>query len=330
MNKSKISGDIVKEYIKKYPSLDSKRIARLIVSEIPELFKDVENARTSVRYYRGACGEYNRLKIDNKNLISKINVDTVKIENDYVPYEISSDKFPIIIGADFQIPFQENDIIEIFLERAIDLKAKTILLDGDILDSYQISRFLKDPRERSINEEINILIELLEIFNKYLPDCDIVYKYGNHDERFDNHLMNCAPELFKLPEMRLENLIRQKLNSNINLIIVDKKRIIKAGHLNVIHGHEYVYSISNPVNPARGLFNKTKKSALCAHFHQTSEHTEPTIDDKIITCWSIGCMCNLHPQWIPLNKWNHGFAEITNEDEFFNVRNRRIVNYRLF
>jgi hypothetical protein len=68
---------------------------------------------------------------------------------------------------------------------------------------------------------------------------------------------------------------------------------------------------------------------MCFHFHQTSEHTEPTISGEIITCWSVGCLCNLHPEYMPLNKWNHGFAEIYNEDGFFNVKNRKIINYKL-
>ncbi len=89
------------------------------------------------------------------------------------------------------------------------------------------------------------------------------------------------------------------------------------------------FNISNPVNPARGLYNRAKKIALYFHFHQTSEHNESAINGDIITTWSGGCMCDLHPEYLPLNKWNNGFVEIYNDDEFFNIRNRKIVNYRL-
>jgi len=37
-------------------------------------------------------------------------------------------------------------------------------------------------------------------------------------------------------------------------------------------------------------------------------HTEMTIERKQISSWSIGCLCGLAPQFMPVNKWNHGFA----------------------
>ncbi len=108
------------------------------------------------------------------------------------------------------------------------------------------------------------------------------------------------------------------------------KQIIKYADLNIIHGHEYVFSISNPVNAARGLFNRAKASTLCFHHHRTSEHTETTITGKTITCWSVGCLCNLRPDYMPLNSWNHGFVEIYGDgNDGFHVDNKRIVNYRI-
>lgn len=42
---------------------------------------------------------------------------------------------------------------------------------------------------------------------------------------------------------------------------------------------------------------------------------------------SIGCLCGLHPQWLPLNKWAHGFAEITGlPDGLWRVKNYRILD----
>jgi hypothetical protein len=81
------------------------------------------------------------------------------------------------------------------------------------------------------------------------------------------------------------------------------------------------------VNPARGFFLKTKANFLGGHHHASSTHTESDINDNIIGAWSMGCLCELHPHYHPINKWNHGMAtvEIDRSGEF-NVNNIKIIN----
>lgn len=322
----KITGTIVKEYLIKYPSVSSHKIAELIIKEVPTLFKDKESARSIIRYYRGAVGAIHRKDLSKDNYLPRINIPEPN-NIDYNPYVLNFEKsiFPIMIGSDAHIPYHDQDALEIFIERAIDIKAKTILLDGDWVDFYQLSNWQKDPRNRNVKEELEIFNLIIDMIQKN-TNAKIVYKYGNHEERFDNYLMQHAPELFKLESMHLSEQLKLKER---NIDIVKDKRIIKLNHLYIIHGHEYKFAISNPVNPARGLFLRAKKNSLCGHFHQTSEHPESTINGDIISCWSIGCLCNLHPEYMPLNKWNHGFAEIYNDEDFFSIRNRKIINYRL-
>ncbi len=318
-------GEIVKEYLRKFPSVSSKKLAETIIVDVPGLFKSYDTARALVRYYRGAIGEKNRKNLASENYTPRVSLPPGEPEN-YEPYILPADSYPLIVGADAHIPYHDQDALEIFIERARAMKAKTILLLGDWLDFYLLSVFLKDPRSRDAAEEIATFREILIVMRKAVPKASIVYKYGNHDERFDNYIMQNAPALFSLEQVHLDAVLGL---ADFGVEIVQNKRVIRAGHLNLIHGHEYRFAISNPVNPARGLYLRAKKSALCGHFHQSSDHTEPDIAGKTTSCWSLGCLCGLHPQYMPLNKWNHGFAEITMEDEYYNVRNRKIVNYRL-
>ena len=79
------------------------------------------------------------------------------------------------------------------------------------------------------------------------------------------------------------------------------------------------------------LFLKAKTSCFQGHNHQTSEHTEPTLTGKMVTTWSLGCLCELHPAYMPLNRWNHGFAIVdlgANKDDF-EFRNKRIFNGKI-
>jgi hypothetical protein len=321
-----ISGDIVKEYLLKYPSINSNNLTNLLMKNIPELFQNFNSTRNQIRYYRGANGSYNRKNMNSENYLPKINV-LISDEEDYSFYTIDFDDsiFPIMLGSDVHLPYHDQDALEIFIERVIEIKAKTLIMNGDWLDFYKISNWQKDPRKRSVKDELALFNEILDMVQKN-TQAKIIFKYGNHEERFDNYLMQNAPELFELEEMHLDKILKLAERS---IDVVKDKRIIKLDHLYILHGHEYKFAITNPVNPARGLYLRTKKNAVCAHFHQTSEHTEPAISGDIVTDWSIGCLCGLHPLYMPQNKWNLGFAEIYYDDKFFNLRNRKIVNYRM-
>jgi hypothetical protein len=107
--------------------------------------------------------------------------------------------------------------------------------------------------------------------------------------------------------------------------VIGEKRIIKANKLNIIHGHEYP-SVFSPVNIARGLYMKGKVSAMQGHNHQVSEHTETDMNGEIVTTWSLGCLCELNPAYMPLNRWGHGMAivDLSDNKKDFEVRNYRI------
>jgi len=247
---------------------------------------------------------------------------------DYSPLILDSSAYPVIVGADAHVPYHDAQALRIFINRARSIGAKTVILNGDWLDCYQLSRFARDPNMRNIAGEIATLKTILGIIRDELPDARIIYKFGNHEDRFDAYIMANAKELYGLKSIHLDELAELGLKE-LKIEVVRDKRIIRIGHLNVIHGHEYPGGMSAPVNPARGLYLKAKKSALEGHFHQSSEHTETAINDDVVTDWSIGCLCGLHPLYMPLNKWNHGFAEIMEEDGFFIVRNRKIIGGRL-
>jgi len=132
-----------------------------------------------------------------------------------------------------------------------------------------------------------------------------------------------APELLGVQEFELQHLLG--LNER-GIDLIGDKRIIKANDLNIVHGHEFGQSIFSPVNVARGLFLRGKVSAMQGHNHSVSEHTESNMNGDIVTTWSLGCLCELNPAYLPINKWSHGFAmvDLSDNGKDFHVRNYRI------
>lgn len=321
-----MSGEIVKEYLRRFPSLSSRKIAELLMRDLPTDFKSEEYCRGIVRYYRGGNGEKNRAKLTEETYIPKVMVPKDE-KRDMTPYIIPADAWPIVAAGDVHLPYHDQEAVEIMLERAIEVKAKTLLMAGDWMDMYQVSRFQKDPRLRNVKDEIAMFNELVAEIRKVLPNTKLIFKVGNHEKRFDDYLMTNAAALYDLEELRLAQVLKLKAQG---IDLVESMRVMRFRSLNIIHGHEYVFSISNPVNPARGLFTRAKKSTMCFHHHRSSEHTETTITGDVITCWSVGCLCDLKPEYLSLNSWNLGFAEIYGDDSGgYHVGNRRIIDYRL-
>jgi len=58
--KPSLIADIIREYLLKYPLHSKKNLAKLLYSERPMLFKDVEYARSMIRYYTGNMGDIKR------------------------------------------------------------------------------------------------------------------------------------------------------------------------------------------------------------------------------------------------------------------------------
>jgi hypothetical protein len=55
------------------------------------------------------------------------------------------------------------------------------------------------------------------------------------------------------------------------------------------------------------------------------------MNGKIITTWSVGCLCELNPAYMPLNRWNNGFAmvELDSNGEDFYFHNKRIYKGKI-
>jgi hypothetical protein len=62
----KLLRKVVFEYLEKYEDLPTRTIARMLKRDYSEYFKDIENARGLLKYYRGLCGDWNR-----KNMATK-------------------------------------------------------------------------------------------------------------------------------------------------------------------------------------------------------------------------------------------------------------------
>ena len=323
---------VAREWRVKYPEYPTRKLARMMYAKNRLLYKDVEDVRRFLRYIEGKTGEGNRKSVVNtetfKQEVRPINPYNLPAsdETQFEPYKIIGHK-RVAILSDIHAPYHNIPSITAALSFCKKEKPDALLLNGDTIDCHRLSRFLKDPRKRNFKQELDTFKALFDIFKKQL-NCKIYFKCGNHEDRYERFLQEKAGELIGIEEFAFENILKARANG---IEIIADKRPMRLNSLWGIHGHEYVGGISAPVNPARGLFLKSKSSSFQGHNHQTSEHTEPTISGKMVTTWSLGCLSELHPAYMPLNRWNHGFAMVDLDDngEDFEFRNKRIFNGKI-
>ena len=329
-----LRSDIVKEYLTEWPDVPSLTLARMIYRENTSVFSGVEAVRNSIRLYRDVCGDKNRRAVKDKSFanwegkLSPFNAipEGLKAFDDWSPYNIEGEK--ILVLADPHIPYHNKDALQMALEYGHSLNVDTVLLLGDWNDHYAVSFWEKDPRKRDFESELETSKRILGIVRDAFPSAKIIYDLGNHEERYDRYMRVKAPELLGVKQFKFESIMEL---DKFNIEIIGDKRIIKIGRLHCIHGHEFGRSGGSPVNPARWLYLRGKETALCAHFHQSSQHTETTMSGDVISTWSVGCLSDLHPDWLPINKWNLGFAVVQRFDELnFRVDNKRIINAEIW
>lgn len=322
-----------REYREKYGSdMPTLKLARILFKENSLLFKNLEDARGTLRYIEGKKGQRDRkhLKIDKFRVEAPRPYNPYNLppseETEYTPFIIKGYK-KVGIMNDIHLPY--HNIIAL-TEAIRYLKAEKIdalLLNGDIIDCFQLSRFMKDPRKRDFKYEIDTLKAFFDIIDKELK-CKVFFKIGNHENRYEHFLLQKAHELIGIEEFEFSNIIKAR-EKGIDMI--SSNRFMKLNELNGIHGHEYIGGVSAPVNIARGLYLRGKVSAFQGHNHATSEHTESNMDGKIITTWSIGCLSELHPSYMPLNRWNWGVAlvELDSNGVDYQFHNKRIFKGKI-
>ncbi len=317
-----------RDLIAEFPHTSKKELGKILFARNPILFKDEEDGRDSIRKVTDAHGT-SRREMQSKDYKGPLSIPRGDI-NDFSHYKVTGEKIGMLY--DVHMPYHDFDALSIAVEDLQRQKVDTIILGGDILDCYQISSFNREPDKMGIKYEIDMVCNFLHDLKKL--KAKIIFKFGNHSERFENFIIKKAPELWGIECFQLDNLIRIQYQSIFNEPLecdfVKNKRIMDIGHLAAIHAHEFGESAFSPVNAARGFYLRAKANVIGGHQHQTSEHTESNINGKIVGAWSVGCLCDLHPKYRPINKWNHGFAIVKQfKDGSFEVHNKKIIDGKI-
>lgn len=101
----------------------------------------------------------------------------------------------ILIGSDLHDiecdPFWRH----CFIDTARRVQPAKIILNGDVFDLSEFSRFAVDPREWDVVGRIKWVHRFLEDLREACPDAEILFIEGNHEYRLLRHLAEASPAM---------------------------------------------------------------------------------------------------------------------------------------
>lgn len=323
------TGKLVLDYLEKHSDLPSLTLAKIIYKDHAAMFGSVDGVRSVIKYYRGRTGEYNRKNLSNKKFVKPLS-EGINF-SPWMPTEESVDETPYFLNkrrigilSDLHIPNHRVTPINLAFSYFKDKKIDCLLLNGDLLDNTPFTRHDgKKPSAVDVKRWFDKTEMFLELCRDTFPDAQILWTEGNHDYWYKRWMYQHAWQLGDDPHFSLQERLRL---DEYKIEFIPQERFVMAGKLAICHGHHLVKGIIAPVNAARGVYLKAKKSVLIGHVHVESSHTETDLHGDIITCWSTGCNCTLTPEYMPMaGKACHGFAYVeVEENGNYTVDNKRI------
>ena len=178
-------------------------------------------------------------------------------------------KNKFVVLSDIHFPYQDDKALKAVYKFLEQHPVDTIILNGDILDFYDVSSFDKDP------SRINSLQKEIDMANKFFSQLRkrhsgrIIFIGGNHDaDRLERYLKK-HPELYSLNALKIDRIL------NLNEYGIDFYRDeFRLGSLKIIHG-DMVRKFS--AYTARGELEKHDTSGISGHcFSEDVEVLTPT------------------------------------------------------
>ena len=241
----------------------------------------------------------------------------------------TSNDVAVVIG-DMHFGMECNKTLNIFFEVVRELKPKKVILNGDTLDLFALSKYPKDPRKViNIEDEKNRYHSFLKILHDITDSwkCEISETNANHsgnsqEGRLWRYISQQLPALASMKKVQdllsYENIFYPE-ESWCRVKLVDE--VFLPSNLVVRHG---TVVRKNGGMSARGEFEKIFASTLTNHVHRlgSTMQRQPAIGNRpeeIFVNYENGCACDLNPDYAELPNWQNGFSVVNYSNDILGV-----------
>jgi hypothetical protein len=138
--------DLVKHYLLKYPDYPKRTLAKLIVEENPDI-GTINSVRNLILLSTGSMGETHKNKaiMHTKSTIQEGLEKLKVVSHNKEMQNVHLGQGRYLVLSDVHIPYHDEDALTTALEWGLNNDVDTIILNGDIMDCYPVSSFVKGP-----------------------------------------------------------------------------------------------------------------------------------------------------------------------------------------
>lgn len=312
---------VIEKFVKEHPGVTGKRtIARMLVEMYPDIFENsIEKARSSIRWMSETSGKTSRR---NHKEVPVLVIKENELDYDeswHTPYKIITKSIGVI--GDLHGQFMDASAVNAAVSILKNSGIKDLLINGDLIDNYYLSKFAKKAGRQKVLDEFNFCKAFLERIRPMFEN--VYFKRGNHDEYVDRFFMN-------YPGMEGIVTLDERLTlTKLNIKEIHNLQEIQIGDLSVFHGHEK-NGFFTPELVAKSFITwyqkysgKLNVKVMFNHHHITDNYVMRNIDGSFAYGYGVGCLCK-RLSYNPYPRWNTGIAEVTVEKGIASVNNFEI------
>lgn len=228
----------------------------------------------------------------------------------------------VVVLADEQIPYHDARALDLVYRYISDTKPDMVVELGDVLDLPQLTtKYLRRsaPPEQ-LMRDIAVAREHMVEIGRWTNR--VVWTVGNHEQRLENYILECAPEL--------QGLVAEGQPLSLaSLFEVPGLEVVGPYGEAFIH-HSFVFTHGSATGPraAEKELAREGSSGMSGHVHRFSNACRTDRGGEH-GWWTIGCLCHTRGARMPpgninganrVRDWQQGFATIYfTEDGQFNA-----------
>lgn len=224
----------------------------------------------------------------------------------------------VVFLSDFHLPYHNEGLIQATVDFCADIEPDRIILNGDLNDFFQLSRFNKShEREDTLQEELDLRYQLYEAYREACPDAVIDETLGNHDDRLLTYIKINAKSLHTLRVLKPHSLLR---HNEYEINHYGRAGFRLRPEFVVEHGHVVRRDAGAS---AKSRLTDTMISGIMGHTHRMADYQKSGY--RRLSWYEQGCLCNPYPDYVVgETNWQPGIAV-----GHFHTRNANKFNVEL-
>jgi UDP-2,3-diacylglucosamine pyrophosphatase LpxH len=206
-----------------------------------------------------------------------------------------------VILGDLHAPHFDPKAFSVACQITAAIGPDAIVLNGDIIDNYQVSSYDRDPRRLTeFDKDLASARECLCDIRNCAHDASIYYTEGNHEKRLTTFKWR-NPSVSSLAALTVPHLL--DFGSLGIRWVPDQERLFFGGWL-VMHGNKVAAKAGNT---AHRMMERYGLSGISGHTHRFAQVTRSYYNHQM-TWVEGGCLCSLNMEYVDCPDWTHGFV----------------------